>query len=221
MFARLHRALGWGCKILDVDEPELYVQLDPVPNAFTYGHTRPFIVLTSGLVDMLDDEERFYVIAHELGHIKAGHVLYTVLAQNIADLVSTGRAGDARHRVAAGAGAGPGAARLVPQVRADRGPRRPPLRAGHRPLHPRVHEAGRGREPPLRRDGSGEFVRQIRDYEIADQLQPQPRLQGCSSPLSARIPSPSCAPSELDGWHGTGYRELAGPRGLLGPATTT
>src|SRR5438067_12265486 len=59
MFERLHRALGWGCKILVVDEPELYVQLDPTPNAFTYGHTRPFIVLTSGLVDMLDDEERF------------------------------------------------------------------------------------------------------------------------------------------------------------------
>jgi Zn-dependent protease with chaperone function len=88
MFERLHKALGWGCKILGVDEPELYVALDPVPNAFTYGHTRPFIVLTSGLVDMLDDEERFFVIAHELGHIKCDHVLYTVLARNIAAVVS-------------------------------------------------------------------------------------------------------------------------------------
>jgi Zn-dependent protease with chaperone function len=25
------------------------VTLDPVPNAYTYGHTRPFVVLTSGL----------------------------------------------------------------------------------------------------------------------------------------------------------------------------
>src|SRR5262245_64795945 len=88
MFGRLYRSLTWGCKILDVDEPELYVTLDPNPNAFTYGHTRPFIVVTSGLLDMLDDEERFVVIAHELGHIKASHVLYTVLAKNIAAIMT-------------------------------------------------------------------------------------------------------------------------------------
>ena len=81
-FSRLHRALSWGCKIIGVEEPEMYVELDPTPNAYTYGHTRPFIVLTSGLVDMLDDEERFFIIAHELGHIKAGHVLYTIIARN-------------------------------------------------------------------------------------------------------------------------------------------
>ena len=66
----------------------MYVTVDPVPNAYTYGHTRPFIVLTSGLVDMLDDEERFFVIGHELGHIKASHVLYTMLAKNIASIVA-------------------------------------------------------------------------------------------------------------------------------------
>ena len=88
MFGRLYRSLKWGCKILGVDEPELYVTVDPVPNAHTFGHTRPFIVLTSGLVDMLDDEERFFVIGHELGHIKANHVLYTMLAKNIAAIVA-------------------------------------------------------------------------------------------------------------------------------------
>src|SRR5271163_2172692 len=41
MFSRLHRSLSWACKILDVAEPEMYVQLDPVPNAWTYGHTKP------------------------------------------------------------------------------------------------------------------------------------------------------------------------------------
>lgn len=88
MFPRLYSCLTWGCKILEVDEPELYVTVDPVPNAYTYGHTKPFIVLTSGLVDMLDHEERFFVIGHELGHIKAGHVLYTLMAQNIAAIVT-------------------------------------------------------------------------------------------------------------------------------------
>ena len=84
MFPRLHRYLGWGCRILDVEEPELYVTMDPNPNAFTYGHKSPFIVLTSGLIDLLGDEELSFVVGHELGHIKAGHVLYTVLARNIA-----------------------------------------------------------------------------------------------------------------------------------------
>ncbi|HEY7954241.1 MAG TPA: peptidase M48, partial [Polyangia bacterium] len=50
MFGRLYKSLRWGCQILDVEEPELYIHVDPVPNAFTYGHTRPFIVMTSGLV---------------------------------------------------------------------------------------------------------------------------------------------------------------------------
>lgn len=87
MFPRLHKYLRWACAILGVDEPELYVSMDPQPNAFTYGHKNPFIVLTSGLVDMLDEEERFYVIGHELGHIKCDHVLYTVVAQNLAAIL--------------------------------------------------------------------------------------------------------------------------------------
>ncbi|HEU0033432.1 MAG TPA: M48 family metallopeptidase [Kofleriaceae bacterium] len=88
MFGRLHRSLTWACKILEVPEPELYVTVDPVPNAFTFGHTKPFVTLTSGLVDMMTDEELFYVIGHEVGHIKAGHVLYGTMARNIAAIVA-------------------------------------------------------------------------------------------------------------------------------------
>jgi Zn-dependent protease with chaperone function len=87
MFGRLHRSLTWACKILDVAEPEMYVTLDPVPNAWTYGHTKPFITVTSGLIDMMTDEELFFVIGHEVGHIKAGHVLYGTMARNIAAVV--------------------------------------------------------------------------------------------------------------------------------------
>ena len=88
MFGRLHRSLTWACKILDVPEPEMYVTVDGEPNAFTYGHTRPFITLTSSLIDMLGDEELFYVIGHEVGHIKAGHILYGTMARNISAVVT-------------------------------------------------------------------------------------------------------------------------------------
>jgi Zn-dependent protease with chaperone function len=87
MFGRLYKNLQWATRILDVPEPEMYVTVDPVPNAWTYGHTKPFITLTSGLIDMMSDEELFFVIGHELGHIKAGHVLYGTMARNIAAIV--------------------------------------------------------------------------------------------------------------------------------------
>jgi len=88
MFPRLHRSLSWACKILEVPEPEMYVTVDPKPNAFTYGHTKPFIQITTGMIDMMTDEELFFVIGHEVGHIKAGHVLYGTMARSISVIVT-------------------------------------------------------------------------------------------------------------------------------------
>ncbi len=87
MFPKLNRYLEWGCRILDVPKPELYVSLDPSYNAYTYGHTRPFIVITSSLLNVLDEQEKMFVICHELGHIKCEHVLYTLVAENLAVLL--------------------------------------------------------------------------------------------------------------------------------------
>lgn len=88
MFGRLHKSLLWGCKILDLPEPEMYVTMNPTPNAWTFGHTKPFITVTSGLIDLLSDEELFFVIGHELGHIKAGHVLYGTMARTLPPLLN-------------------------------------------------------------------------------------------------------------------------------------
>jgi Zn-dependent protease with chaperone function len=214
MFERLHRALGWGCKILGVDEPELYVQVDPVPNAFTYGHTRPFIVLSSGLVDMLDDEERFFVIAHELGHIKAGHVLYTVLARNIATVVSLiGQA-----TLGLGALLGQGLVLALhdwyrkSELTADR--------AGLlcvQDINPAVRtfmKLAGGASRLYGEMDQGEFVRQIREYEKADSSSLNRAYKQMITAFRTH-PSPILRAKELDDWHGAGYRDLAGPRGLL------
>lgn len=64
------------CARLGIEEPEFYLKMDPQPNAWTYGDTRVFITLTSGLVEALDDEELDAVIAHECGHIICRHTLY-------------------------------------------------------------------------------------------------------------------------------------------------
>src|SRR5256714_6282290 len=80
---QLYTQLREACAILDMQEPELYVAQNPLPNAWTSGHVRPYIILTSGLLDLMNEDEILAVIAHELGHIKSGHVLYRTMALSI------------------------------------------------------------------------------------------------------------------------------------------
>lgn len=69
------------CDKMDFECPEVYLEMSPFPNAYTYGDTNVFMVLTSGLFDYLDDDEIDSVIAHECGHIVCHHVLYHTLAE--------------------------------------------------------------------------------------------------------------------------------------------
>jgi Zn-dependent protease with chaperone function len=215
-FSRLHRALGWGCKIIGVEEPELYIALDPTPNAFTYGHTRPFIVLTSGLVDMLDDEERFFVISHELGHIKAGHVLYTVIARNIAEIVSL--IGQSTMGVGALIGQG-----LV--VALHDWYRKAELTADRvgllcvQDIDPCIRtfmKLAGGASKLYAEMDKREFVRQIREYESADASMLNKAYKSLLTAYRTH-PFPILRAKELDEWHSSGYRGLAGPLGLLEP----
>jgi Zn-dependent protease with chaperone function len=76
----LYAKLQVACTTLGVDMPELFVQQSPMVNAFTGGVERPVIVLYSGLLERLTDEEVLAVVAHEVGHIHAEHVLYLTVA---------------------------------------------------------------------------------------------------------------------------------------------
>lgn len=71
------------CKRLGIAEPEFYLEMDPTPNAWTFGDTKIYITITSGLVELLNDEELDAVIAHECGHILCRHVLYHSLAEYV------------------------------------------------------------------------------------------------------------------------------------------
>ena len=77
----LHAKLQIACTTLGVDMPDLYIQQNPVVNAFTGGVEKPIIVLHSALIERLNDEETLAVIAHEVGHIHAEHVLYLTAAK--------------------------------------------------------------------------------------------------------------------------------------------
>ena len=78
----LHRLLVEACQILDIDIPQLYVKQNPSPNAYTFAMRgkRPFIVVHSSLLDLLDSDEIQAVLAHELGHLKCNHGVYLTIA---------------------------------------------------------------------------------------------------------------------------------------------
>jgi Zn-dependent protease with chaperone function len=73
----LHQKLQKAALILDMkDLPELFVYQDPRPNAYTFGVEKCSVAISTGCLDLMTDDEVLCVLAHELGHIKASHVLY-------------------------------------------------------------------------------------------------------------------------------------------------
>jgi heat shock protein HtpX len=52
--------------------PRLYISPDPSPNAFAAGRNQEqaLICVNKGLLDVLDDQELYGVLAHEMAHIK-------------------------------------------------------------------------------------------------------------------------------------------------------
>jgi Zn-dependent protease with chaperone function len=76
-FPDLHALVREAGSVLDMSiEPEIYIQEGGGINALTAGVDKPIIVLNAGCIDHLGDDELFFVVGHELGHIKSGHVLY-------------------------------------------------------------------------------------------------------------------------------------------------
>jgi len=61
--------------------PQLYVTQTPIANAGAVGFAHPFIVISSGTLELLDTDETRFVLAHEVGHIMTGHTTYRTIAQ--------------------------------------------------------------------------------------------------------------------------------------------
>jgi Zn-dependent protease with chaperone function len=88
-FRDLHDLARDSAYALDLAEvPELYVIQDPQVRAMTLGVDRPFIVLSTGLLDLMDAEELRYVVGHEAGHILSGHAVYRTMLFHLARLTT-------------------------------------------------------------------------------------------------------------------------------------
>lgn len=80
---RIYNLLPPICEKFGIDIPELYLELDREPNAYTSGDTYIFITVTTGLLELMTDEEIQVVLAHECGHILCHHVLYHTIGRLI------------------------------------------------------------------------------------------------------------------------------------------
>jgi Zn-dependent protease with chaperone function len=88
-FPQLYQSLLDGCYILDLPTvPELFISQDPMVNAMALGADKPFIVITTGMVDLMDAEEIRFVIGHELGHVLSGHAVYRTMLYHLLNLVT-------------------------------------------------------------------------------------------------------------------------------------
>lgn len=71
----LYEVLEEVQKLLPPVKIDLFINQNPVMNAYTFGYGEPYtVVLTSSLVEKLSKTEIKAVIGHEMGHILFGHV---------------------------------------------------------------------------------------------------------------------------------------------------
>jgi Zn-dependent protease with chaperone function len=79
-YARVHDAYLSVAAVLDAtDLPDLYITRNPDLGGMCIGIDKPMIVINSGSLDLLDETELRFLLAHELGHALSGHGLYRTL----------------------------------------------------------------------------------------------------------------------------------------------
>jgi Zn-dependent protease with chaperone function len=88
-FPNLYHDMLDGCYILDLPRvPELFITQSPIVNAMALGTDKPFIVINTGMVDLMDEEEIRWVIGHELGHVLSGHSVYRTMLFHLVALAA-------------------------------------------------------------------------------------------------------------------------------------
>ncbi|HET9950117.1 MAG TPA: M48 family metallopeptidase [Longimicrobiales bacterium] len=90
-FPEVHRIYQQALKTLDApQEYPLYLSQTPIVNAGAYGMEQPFIIMNSGTVRLLEEEELEYVLGHEIAHIMSDHVLYRTMMVFLINLATMG-----------------------------------------------------------------------------------------------------------------------------------
>jgi Zn-dependent protease with chaperone function len=91
-YSTLYRLFREGVRDLDIHpEPTLFVEQNRQVNSYSLGQEHPYVVVNTGLLDLLNEAEIRTVFAHEMGHIKCGHTILIqmgIWALNAASMLS-------------------------------------------------------------------------------------------------------------------------------------
>ncbi len=83
-YERVHRIFAEAGAVLDVTTlPELYVNFDRSIQSVCVGMSKPFIVVSSGAIELLDEAELRTLLGHELGHLRSGHAIYRTMLDTV------------------------------------------------------------------------------------------------------------------------------------------
>ena len=78
----VHAIVDRICAMADMNKPRVAISDSPVPNAFATGRSpnRSVVVVTTGILKQLDEEELEAVLAHELSHVAHRDVTVMTIA---------------------------------------------------------------------------------------------------------------------------------------------
>lgn len=87
---KFHKLVARLAQRANLPMPKVYIVQDPHPNAFATGRNpeNAAVAATTGLLDILNDEEVAGVMAHELAHVKNRDTLVMTMVATIAGAIS-------------------------------------------------------------------------------------------------------------------------------------
>jgi heat shock protein HtpX len=90
IYARLQPIVGSLAQRMGIPMPKLWVTPDLSPNAFATGRnpTHASVAVTSGILQIMKDDELAAVLAHELGHVKNRDILISSIAATLASAIT-------------------------------------------------------------------------------------------------------------------------------------
>jgi len=89
-YPTLHRVVENLCITAGLPKPKIYILNDPSPNAFATGRNKyhASVAVTTGLLNIMDENELSGVLAHELSHIGNRDMLVSTVAVVLVGFIS-------------------------------------------------------------------------------------------------------------------------------------
>jgi len=86
----LHKMIGLLAERAEIPKPKVYIVNASMPNAFATGRNpnHSAVAVTTGIMNLLSEDELFGVLAHEISHIKHRDILIQTVAATMAGAIS-------------------------------------------------------------------------------------------------------------------------------------